>query len=196
MPSFRSQAFHLAAALALTAVLPGTAVGDEDLPARGQVEIKTYSVAGSTVPKIVARAIMDVPAKKVWAIVSDCAQYKTRMPRIVASELLKKEGNVHTCKVTVEMPFPFANLTGITEATHTETDTAMSRRWKLVSGDYKVNNGSWEVKAIDNGAASLVVYSIHADPNTAVPNAIREAAQKKTLPDMFERVKNEAAKLP
>jgi ribosome-associated toxin RatA of RatAB toxin-antitoxin module len=180
--------------LVLMAALPRSAAGDDDLPPKGQVEVKSVPVAGSS-PKIVARAVLDVPAKKIWAIVSDCAHYKEHMPRILASELLKKEGNVHTCKVTVEMPFPFSNLTGVTAAVHEETEAAMSRRWKLVSGDYKFNDGSWEVKRLDAGS-SLVVYTIHVEPNTSVPQSIREAAQKKSIPDMFDRVKAEAAKLP
>jgi ribosome-associated toxin RatA of RatAB toxin-antitoxin module len=184
----------LVLALPLAVALPRAAAGD-DLPAKGTVDIKSYSVPGSETPKIVARAVLDVPAKKVWAIVSDCATYKDHMPRIAASELLKKEGNVHTCKVTVAMPFPLSNLTGITNAVHEETATGMTRRWHLVSGDYKVNDGSWEVKPLEDGS-TLVVYSIHAEPNTNVPQWIRESAQKKTLPDMMERVKAEAAKLP
>jgi ribosome-associated toxin RatA of RatAB toxin-antitoxin module len=192
----RILAWCTASALALAALLPGAAAGDPDLPQKGQVEIKSQAVPGSSTPRIVARAVMDLPPKKVWAIVSDCAHYKDHLPRIVASELVKKEGNVHTCKVTVSMPFPFSDLTGVTAAVHEESDAGMSRRWKLVSGDYKYNEGSWEVRPLDKGASSLVVYTIHAEPNTSVPDWIREAAQKKTLPELFERVKAEAAKLP
>lgn len=181
-------------ALVLALALPGSAAGD-DLPAKGQVEIKSYAVSGSSTPKLVVRSVMDVPAKKIWAIVSDCANYKKNMPRIAASELLKKEGNVHTCKVTVAMPFPLSNLTGVTRAVHEESEAGMSRKWSLVSGDYKANDGSWEVKPLD-ATSSLVTYTIHAEPNTAVPDFIREGAQKKALPEMFERVKTEAAKLP
>jgi ribosome-associated toxin RatA of RatAB toxin-antitoxin module len=188
----------IAAAASLFALkaLPGSAAGDE-LPGKDQVEIKSYPVAGSSTPKIVVRAVMDVPPQKIWQIVSDCAHYKDHLPRVAASELLKKEGNVHTCKVTIAMPFPLSNLTGVTAAVHEESEAGMSRRWKLVSGDYKVNEGSWEVKPLDKtGASTLVVYTVHAEPNTSVPDWIREAAQKKTLPELFERVKTEAAKLP
>jgi ribosome-associated toxin RatA of RatAB toxin-antitoxin module len=176
--------------------VPGFASSGDDLPAKGQVEVKSYAVAGSGTPRIVARAVMDLPPKKIWAIVSDCAHYKEHLPRIAASELVKKEGNVHTCKVTVSMPFPLSDLTGVTAAVHEETEAGMSRRWKLVSGDYKVNDGSWEVRPIDKaGTQSLVTYSIHAEPNTSVPDWIRESAQKKVLPEMIERVRLEAAKL-
>jgi hypothetical protein len=71
----------------------------------------------------------------------------------------------------------------------------MSRTWHLKSGDYKVNDGSWELKPLDKGG-TLVTYTVHAEPNSSVPDWIREAAQKKTLPELFERVKTEANKLP
>jgi ribosome-associated toxin RatA of RatAB toxin-antitoxin module len=182
-----------ASLLALGVLAPGAAVADGD----PKVDIKTFAVPGSDTPKVVATATLDVPPKKLWAIISDCEHYKGRMPRVVASKLLKKEGNVHTCEVTIEMPFPLSNLTAVTESVHEESDKGMARRWKLVRGDYKTNTGSWEIKPADaSGTSSIVTYTVHAEPNTIVPAAIREAAQKKTLPEMFAKVRNEAAKLP
>ena len=43
------------------------------------------AVAGSDAPKIVVRTVMDLPPKKIWQIVSDCARYKDRLPRVAAS---------------------------------------------------------------------------------------------------------------
>jgi ribosome-associated toxin RatA of RatAB toxin-antitoxin module len=176
------------------ALVPFAQAGDPAPP--NGVEVKLVPVKGSDAPKVVARAVINQPPKKVWAVVSDCAQYKNRMPHIADSKLVKKEGNKVTCQVTVAMPFPFSNLTAVTEAVHEESDKGMSRRWKLVSGDYNFNEGSWEVKPLDDaGTKSLVTYTVHADPKTAVPQWIRESAQKKALPEMIERVGAEAAKL-
>lgn len=184
-------AISVGALLGLAA--PGAARGD-DPP---KVDIKTFAVPGSDTPKIVMSATLDVPPRKVWAIINDCSRYKERMPRVAAAKQLKKEGNVYTCEVTIDMPFPLSNLTAVTEATHEESDKGMSRRWKLVRGDYKVNTGSWEIKPADpDGKTSFVVYTVHAEPNTSIPAAIREAAQKKTLPDLMARVRTEAGKLP
>jgi ribosome-associated toxin RatA of RatAB toxin-antitoxin module len=194
MPSLRSLAPALVIAAALA--VPHSAAGDDALPPKGQVEVKSYAVPGSSTPRVVARAVMDLPPRKIWQIVSDCAHYKDHLPRVAASELLKKDGNTYTCKVTIAMPFPLSNLTGVTAAVHEESEAGMSRKWKLVSGDYKVNEGSWELTPTDkSGSSTLVVYTIHAEPNSSVPDFIREAAQKKTLPEMFERVKAEAGKL-
>jgi len=187
-----------AAALGLVVMgvaVPGAAAGDE-LPAKGQVEVKTFPVDGSSAPRIQVRAVMDLPPRKIWQIVSDCATYKDHLPRVAASRLVSREGNKFTCEVTIAMPFPLSNLTGVTEAVHEESEKGMTRRWKLLRGDYKVNEGSWEVRPIDkSGTSSLVIYNIHAEPNTAVPDWIRESAQKKALPEMIERVRAEAGKL-
>jgi ribosome-associated toxin RatA of RatAB toxin-antitoxin module len=174
---------------------PGAAGAGDELPAKGQVEVKSYPVDGSSSPKIVVRAVMELPPQKIWQIVSDCSTYKDHLPRVAASKLLSRDGNKFTCEVTIAMPFPLSNLTAVTEATHEESDKGMSRRWKLLRGDYKVNTGSWEVRPLDGGKSSLVTYTVHAEPNTAVPDWIRESAQKKALPEMIERVRAEAGKV-
>ncbi len=179
------------------ALVPAAATADAPLPAKGAVQVNVYSVPGSTTPKIVMRSIIEQPPRKVWAVVSDCAHYSSRLPRVAKSRLVSKVGNVHTCEVTISMPFPLSNLTAVTQATHTESEQGMTRRWKLVSGDYTVNNGSWEVKPLDaTGTSSLVTYSVQAEPTTAVPTFVREQAQKKALPELMERVRTESAKMP
>jgi len=185
-----------AVSLLALATAPGTSAADPDLPAKGQFEVKTIPVSGSS-PKIVVRAVVDQPPQKIWKILSDCDHYKDHLPNVAASKLIKMVGNIQTCEVTVSMPFPLANLTGVTEAVIEENDKGMSRRWKLVRGDYKYNDGSWEVKPADKaGATSLIVYTVHAEPNTIIPDWLRERVQKKLLPEMVERVRAEAAKLP
>ncbi|HVK65010.1 MAG TPA: SRPBCC family protein [Polyangium sp.] len=179
------------------AALVGTTLLGPEAAAGGSAppDIRVVEVKGSDTPKVVAKAVIDQPPEKVWQVVSECASYKKRMPRIEASKLVKQDGNKHTCEVTIAMPFPLSNLTAVTEAVHEVNDKGMSRRWKLLRGDYKFNEGSWEVKPHDGGKKSLLVYTVHAEPNTALPGWIREAAQKKAIPELFERVGNEAAKL-
>lgn len=159
------------------------------------VEIRTTEVKGSDTPKITAKAVLSQPPEKVWAVISDCSKYKDRMPRVVKSRLVKKEGDTHTCEITIEMPFPFSNLTAQTQAVHTETPEGMTRRWKLIKGDYKRNEGSFEIKPAEGGKKSLVIYTLHAEPNTHLPDSIIEMAQKKALPDFFVRLEKEAAKM-
>ena len=126
---------------------------------------------------------------------SDCAHYKDRLPHVAASAELSRVGHTVTCQVTIAMPFPVSNLTAVTEAIHEEGPGGMSRTWKLVSGDYDFNNGSWTVVPYRGGAASLVTYRLHVKPKTAVPAFIRNAAQEKALPDLIARLRVEAARM-
>lgn len=161
----------------------------------GRVDVALVDVKDSDTQMVVVRAIVDSPPAKVWKIVSDCATYKEHMPRIAASKLVKKDGSKVTCQVTISVPFPMANLTAVTEAVHDENPAKMSRRWKLVSGDYEFNEGSWEIAPYKGGASSLVTYKVHAKPKTSVPGFLKNMAQKKALPELIERVREEAAKV-
>ena len=189
--AFAVRPLLLGGLVALTTLVGSEAVAIDP----GAVQVRASAVKGSDMPRITAKAVLSQPPEKVWAIVSDCSKYKGRMPRVASARLVKKEGNKHTCEVTVEVPFPFSNLTAKTEAVHEETPEGMTRRWKLVSGDYKKNDGSWEIKPIDGGKKSEVTYTLHVEPNTSLPSSILEAAQKKAIPDLFVRLEQEAGKL-
>ena len=189
--AFAARPFLLGSLVAMTTLVASEAVAVDP----GAVDVRATPVARSDMPKITAKAVLSGPPEKVWAVISDCSKYKGRMPRIAAAKLLKKEGNKHTCEVTIEVPFPFSNLTAVTEAVHEESAEGMSRRWKLVRGDYKKNEGFWEIKPLDGGKKSQVTYSLHVEPNTSLPSSILEAAQKKAIPDLFVRLEKEAAKM-
>jgi ribosome-associated toxin RatA of RatAB toxin-antitoxin module len=174
---------------------PGHARADDAELEGGKVSVTSVPVAGSTEPEHVVRAIVESPPASVWKVVSDCAHYKDRLPHVAASAELSRVGHTVTCQVTIAMPFPVSNLTAVTEAIHEEGPGGMSRTWKLVSGDYDFNNGSWTVVPYRGGAASLVTYRLHVKPKTAVPAFIRNAAQEKALPDLIARLRVEAARM-
>jgi hypothetical protein len=104
-------------------------------------------------------------------------------------------GSTVTCQVTISIPFPMANLTGVTEAVHEERPDRMTRTWKLVRGDFDFNEGSWTIESYRGGAASLVTYRVHVKPKTIVPGFIRSMAQDKALPELMQRIRIEAAKV-
>ncbi len=162
----------------------------------GKILVSASPVPGSPEPEHVVQAIVEAPPAKVWRVVSDCAHYKDHLPHVAASAELSRVGQVVTCQVTIAVPFPMSNLTAVTEAVHEDHGDRMSRTWKLVSGDYEFNEGSWNVQSYRGGAASLVTYRLHVKPKSAVPGFIRNLAQDKALPELMERVRVEAAKGP
>jgi ribosome-associated toxin RatA of RatAB toxin-antitoxin module len=195
---------HLAAfVVALSVMLPATVLAPSlaraddtasDLEG-GKIIVTSVPVAGSSEPQHVVRAIVESPPASVWKVVSECSHFKERLPHIAAAAELSRAGRIVTCQVTIAMPFPTSNLTAITEAVHDEQPTRMTRTWKLVSGDYEYNDGSWTIESYRGGAASLVTYRLHVKPKSSVPGFIRNMAQEHALPDMIQRIRVEAAKL-
>lgn len=173
--------------------LPASADSAKDRLAAGEIIIKTSPVAGSSTPKLRAMAVVDAPPERVWAIIDKCDDYEKTMVRVAEAEELSRQGTKVRCKVTVDMPFPLSNLTAVTEATHTvKPGELWERKWKLVEGDYKVNMGSWRLAPFDDAKTrTLVVYEVVADPKITIPEGIKKAAQKKSIPELMEHLREQ-----
>lgn len=171
-----------AAALAQAATAKGLAAG--------KIYVTSHKVKGCDTPEIRVRAVIDAPPKKIWPLVSNCNQFSRTMPRIKKGRIVKRRGKHVFCKVTVDMPFPLSDITSTTDGVHVERPCLYSRHWKLVSGDYTRNEGSWVLTCFNkNPRRTMVAYTVLAEPKTAVPTWLRTKAQKSSLPDMINKLR-------
>lgn len=191
-----------AAALLLASLVPAqvNSMSDQAL-ASGKVDIRFVDVKGYDTPEARIEAVIDAPPEKVWRVIGDCASYDETMPRIADAKLIKKRSlggakSEHICKIIVDMPMPFSNLSAVTRAIHVEGPTEWSRHWKLVRGDYTINNGSWVLTKFDEaGTRTRVKYRLHAEPTTPIPDWIRTRAQESSFPDLIDRLREEVREL-
>ena len=164
--------------------------------AAGEVLVTTVALPSSDVPRAEARAVVDAPPAAVWRVVSDCGRFSETMPRVKASRLVRRRGDRYWCETTIGLPFPLDDLSSVTEGVHVTGPPRWSRRWKLVSGNYRRNEGSWELEAFGpGGRRTLVTYRIHAEPDFAVPAFVQQFGQERSLPGLMERLRQEVAKL-
>ena len=183
-------------ALAITVASSLAYAQSDDALAGGEVFVTSEPVAGSEVPRFIVTAVVDAPPAKVFEVVANCARLTERMPRVASAEYVSRTKTGARCKVTLDMPFPLSNLTAITQDRRKESPDIWYRKWTLVEGDYHVNDGSFVLVPFQGDAnRTLVTYSIHAIPKTAVPDFLRERAQRSSLPDMIERIRKEVLKL-
>jgi hypothetical protein len=165
------------------------------------IKVWTEPVAGSDLPFAVVEGVVEAAPEVVWRIVSRCADYKKNMPRILSSRELARSGDENvaftaTCEVTADLPFPLADLTSINRAEHTvQPGVRYVRTWKLVSGDYDVNEGSWTLVALAGGSRTRVTYRLRAKPRVPLPEALLRQAQAGTLPDMLRNLRTQATAL-
>jgi hypothetical protein len=141
----------------------------DDVGARldgGEIILSSEEVPGTNVPRAKMQGVIDAPPEKVWELVEHCAGYTKVMPRVDAATELSRDGGVVVCEVTVHTPFPLPNLTSRTQAVHTvDPGVRWERKWKLLSGDYKVNEGRWVLERYQGDPGrTLATYEIFADP--------------------------------
>ena len=160
----------------------------------GEVFIKTYPVAKSDLPRLVAEGLFDVPVQRVWALIYDCATYSKVMPSIKESKNLGKvNGNKVRCQLTVDLPWPMDDLTSVTDTRLIEEPKKgrYQRIWNLVSGDYTINEGSWTLESRHNGKYTYLRYEVRVEPKTSVPGFLKRAAQKSKIPGMFKKLRSQ-----
>ena len=164
----------------------------------GEIILRTSDVAGSELPRATVWAVIDAPLAPIWAIIDRCSDYKRTMVRVLASEELSRKGDVVTCRITVDMPWPFDDLTATTRATHTIDPGKRHRRaWTLVQGDYKRNEGSWTFVPWQGAPdRTLAIYTVHAEPNVSIPVAIQKRASRSTLPDLITQLRKVSGAKP
>lgn len=179
----------------LLAPIAATAQSNDALDA-GEILVTSEPVKGSDVPRMNVTAVVDAPPAKVYEVVTNCDRFPERLPRILAAEFVSKSASGARCKVTVDVPFPLSNLTAITQDKRKAGPDVWYRKWTLVEGDYERMDGSFVLQPFRGDEnRTLVKYTIHAVPKTAVPDFLREKAQRSSLPDMIERIRKEVRKL-
>jgi len=63
--------------------------------------------------------------------------------------------------------------------------TDRSIRFHQVSGDFKANEGMWELEPTPDGATTLLLYQAYIDPPGFVPNWLARSTWKRELPQML-----------
>jgi len=117
------------------------------------------------------------------------------MPRVKRSEELWREGDENRMRTTIDMPFPLKNLTATTLAKHIIVPgERWERTWKMESGDYAVNEGSWVLTPFPgNAQKTYVSYQAIVHPKVMIPKAIQSMVQEKAMPKMIEALRERVA---
>lgn len=156
---------------------------------RGDVLVDTRPLAGSDVPEVILDAVVDAPPERVWPLLDRCGDYAKTMVRMKDTKELSRVGDIVRCESVVEMPWPLSNLHGILVAQHTAGPPKWVRDWKMESGDFKRNEGSWTLTAWPGGK-TLIEYRMRSEPNIPIPQFIQGMATRAALPDMIVKLRS------
>lgn len=157
---------------------------------KGEILTEMKDIAGTDLPEVTLSAVIDAPPEKVWDIVSHCANYSKTMVRIKESRELSRDGDNLRCETIFDAPWPLPSLKAVTNVKHTVSADSWKREWKLESGDYKFNNGSWTLTLWAPGR-TLVEYKVHSQPNISVPPFMQRMGISSALPKLIEKLREE-----
>jgi ribosome-associated toxin RatA of RatAB toxin-antitoxin module len=156
------------------------------VPVRSQpkrVHVKLTPVPGHDMPRIDATLLIEAPAEKVWALISDCNRAAEFM-EVEQSRLLWRRGNTSRCRVVVDVPFPFGTLTSVSDSREERGPSLLRLRFGLVSGDFYYDEGAWELTPLPGGR-TRVHYQALTEPKLPVPTALLRSGQVEYIEKML-----------
>ena len=166
-------------ALAALVVVSPEAMAGSGALSKGKIMLKLTEEKGSGVPRVSARAVIDAPADKVWALLSDCRKTGTLFDGIKNIKRHQHTDTTSVCSSTFSMPFPFSDLSSKMKYTRTTNGSVRKSSWRLSSGDFARSTGSWTVEPYEGSTTrTLVRYTAHAEPNIPVPGWMQESGLK------------------
>lgn len=152
---------------------------------RGEVIVHVES-SSERIKRTRVVGLIDAPPAAVYPIYADFERYPELFKAARSSEILKQEGNVVTCKVTMDFPWPLGSR-WVTN--HTFMDPAnTSFTFKKFEGSVKVYEGALIV-APEGKDRSRVTYTARVDPDLPVPAWLVNVIQARYFPMTILRVR-------
>jgi uncharacterized protein YndB with AHSA1/START domain len=134
--------------------------------------------------RIAVEGRMSAQVRQVWQALTDCAKARDFIPHFEACRIVEKDpaGRWDIRENISNPPFLPRNRTII----RSDYRAPHSFTYKLVSGDMRRSEGTWEL--IPQAGGTLLRYSALVEPLVAVPSFLIVPAIKNDVSDMFRRL--------
>ena len=161
---------------------------------RGEVVVELQEVAGSAVKRGVAIALIDVPAERLYGVVTDNARFAEFMPHVDRVDGRSSAGRLDRQRPTARpAPGDRPPLPGAGDRTRSDEEDGWKVRrsaWSYVpgSGNIVESRGSWTLVELGE-RRTLLLYEVFTDPGGWIPAWLYNQATRKTLPDLIASVR-------
>ena len=174
--------------------LTTTASAAEDLERRladGKPFVRVVPVAGTSAPAVWIDQLIDVPIKKITAMISACDRYIGLMPRVYKTRLHQGGAPNQICELFIDMPFPFQDVRSLIAFKGSISATRVEMRYEQTEGDYNYHRGRWLLRA--RGAKTWVHYELHFDLAKPLPTWLVTRRTKASLKETLRNIAQRAA---
>jgi ribosome-associated toxin RatA of RatAB toxin-antitoxin module len=165
--------------------------------------VRTYNRApsSSSIHEVLAKATIDHPPERLFAVISDYERYPEFMPYVKRSEVVRKQNDVRWVFQHLVFPFPVSDRQYTIKISDVESrpkDGFYCVEWSLdkdapakrdVSGITPAfNDGFWILRQLDQGKTE-VSYFLHTDPSGWLPAWIINMANREALPAVMQALR-------
>jgi uncharacterized membrane protein len=185
-------AHWMAAVAGLGLAFPGAATRAADFelsPAeiqrieKGEIVIRASLDASARRGTVRAAMLVDAPPAVVFASMTRCADAFKYVPHLRVCRFREKAPDSSWALVEQEIDFGwYAPRLRYVFRADLVPDRSIS--FRQVSGDFKANEGRWELEPAD-GERTLLRYRVYIDPPGYVPNWLARSTFKRELPQML-----------
>lgn len=185
------------------AVGPGPSPSPEETRrlAAGEVLVEVAEPAGGGPGEGVGRGVVEAPAERVFAALSDLAHYQEWMPFVTRSDAQPEAGGAVVSTQALHLPtligdrrYRIRAVPAVSGAATGGSGRSWSLRWAYVPGSGNVvdTHGSWTVVELDGkaGRRSLVTCRMLLDPG-GVSGWTMNRAMKKNLLWVFQGLRQQ-----
>jgi len=134
--------------------------------------------------RIEVNAIMQASQRQIWSVLTNCARAKDFIPHFETCRVADKDpAGRWDVRENISNP-PF--LPRIRTMIRSDYRSPQGFTYKLLSGDLKRSEGSWEL--IPQSAGTRVHYKALFEPQVSAPSFMMVSAIKSDLSEMFSRL--------
>lgn len=139
--------------------------------------------------RIEVDATMNASQRQIWSVLTNCARAQDFVPHFETCRVVDKDpAGRWDLRENISNP-PF--LPRIRTVVRSDYRSPHGFTYKLVNGDLKRSEGSWEL--IPQQVGTLVKYKAVFEPQMAVPSFLMMSAIKSDLSDMFSKLERLSA---
>jgi len=153
-----------------------------------QIVVRANLDSGQRRGTVRAAVRIEAPPDVVFQMMIRCADALQYVPHLRACEVRDRATDDSWLLVEQEIDFgwyaPRVNWTF-----RAELATDRSIRFRQVSGDFKANEGSWELEPTPDGATTLLLYRAYIDPPGFVPSWLARSTFRRELPQMLKELR-------
>jgi hypothetical protein len=173
----------------------------EPLGTRDGIEVFARDSATGGVRDMQARAVIDASPERVFAVVTDLANFSKLMPYIHDSRVIKREGNTIWQYAIATPPVVSRRDYCIKVTISKDADGTFHSAWQTddsaapppVDGTIRIiqTTGSWTLAPLEGGTRTQATYFQHSDPGGWIPKWMVNSGSKATGFDVMKAIRED-----